>query len=179
MKIGIFNGGPRKNGRTAAVTASLRNRFEGCGAVTEEHFLYHMGIKGCLTCGTKSGLENARAMAREFASCDLVILATPIYMWKMTDSLKAFIDVLCAVCKDEDDISEKVRGKRVAAVLTTDVDENVAADAESAIELISEILRMDHLGSFILPFADLDRIGGEECQSEIRNFADKIMKVRS
>ena len=176
MKVAVFNGGPRKNGRTAAVTSSLKDALASSGAVTDEHFLYHMGIKGCLTCGTRSGLENARAMVREFASCDLAVLASPIYMWQMSEPLKAFIGVLMAVCKDDDDIAKKVNGKKVAAVFTTDVDGNVAADTVDAIGMLSGHLKMDYLDAFILPFADLEKIGGAECQNEIRGFAEMIMR---
>ena len=172
MKVTIFNGGPRKNGRTAAVTSSLK---EITGPGTDEHFLYHMGIKGCITCGSKSGLEAAREMVREFVACDAAVLASPIYMWHMSDSLKSFIEVLMAVCKDDDEAAEKVKGKRLAAVFTTDVDENVAADAVDALGMLSGHLKMNYLGAFVLPFADLEKIAGTDCQNDIHEFARKII----
>jgi len=176
MRIAIFNGGPRKNGRTAAVTSSVKKRAEALGAEVEEHFLHHMGIKGCLTCGTKSGIENARIMAREFADCDLAVLASPIYMWRITESLKAFFEILCAVCKDDDSVEEKLKGKKVAAVLTTDVDDNVAADAIKMIRMLCEHLHMNYSGEYVVPFADTEKINGAECQKEICDFTDKIMR---
>jgi multimeric flavodoxin WrbA len=176
MKIAIFNGGPRKNGRTSSVTASVRKFAEVRNAVTEEHFLYFMDIKGCLTCGTKTGIESARAMAKEFSECDLAVLASPIYMCHITDSLKAFMEILCAVCKDDDDVAEKVKGKKVAAIFTTDVDENVATDAIRAARMLCDHVHAEFIGELVISFADMEKINGKECQTEIEQFTDEVMR---
>ena len=175
MKITIFNGSPRKNGNTASVTSSLMREMEGKASVNE-HFLYHLNIKGCLTCGTGTGKDKAMEMIEEIVSSDVVVFASPIYMWKLADSSAALIKLLYSVCRGDDRIADAVENKRTAVILTTDTDENVASDVLVSLRNMCEDMKMRFVGALTIPFADTDKITGAECQNEIKNFASELVK---
>jgi multimeric flavodoxin WrbA len=170
MKIGIFNGSVRKNGNTAAVTSFLRQKFEDDGADVNEHFLFHMNIKGCLSCGTGTGREKAEEMVRELISSDLVILASPIYMWRLADSMTSLLDVLHSMCREDDSIANAVDGKRTAIVLTSDTDEDAISGILHPLRQFCIVLKMDYLGAYTAPFATKEKISGSKCQEEMKEF---------
>ena len=174
MKVSIFNGSPKKDGDTAAVTSYLAEALRAGGADAEEHFLYHMGVRGCLTCGLGPGRDNAVKMINVFLSSDLAVLACPIYTERITDSLNAFIDLLYHICRYDDDVMERIEGKKVAAVLTSDDGGALSESASGQLRRLCELLRMDIVGIFEVPFSGNEDFVSSSFREKISFFAEKI-----
>ncbi|MCL1983775.1 MAG: flavodoxin family protein [Methanomassiliicoccaceae archaeon] len=184
MKVTIFNGSPRKNGNTAAMTSSLADKLKAKGAEVSEHFLYHMDIKGCMNCGVcRSGDElkecaikdDGIRMVKEFVSSDIVIFATPIYMWHLTASMNAFIERLHSVCVHEGYVN-RPEGKRIAIAMTMGDDEYVAADAVNSLLFFCEYFKLRYSGAYAVPFADKEQIMRPPNQERMQDFVNKIME---
>ena len=169
MKVTIFNGSLRKDGDTAAATSYLKELIAKADADVNEYFLFHMNIKGCLTCGPGTGREKAAEMVRELASGDLVIIASPVYMYRPTDSVIALLNVLHSMCRDDDGIADAVRGKRTAIILTGE--EDAAAVAAGPLRQMCGSLGMN----VIDPVAMISA-GVAECPETLRDLADKILQ---
>jgi multimeric flavodoxin WrbA len=185
MNVTIFNGSPRKDGNTAAMTASLKEKIRAGGSEVNEHFLYHMNIKGCMNCGvchSENKLkecaikDDATGLLKEFISSDLVILASPIYMWHLTASLNAFIERLHSLCRHELPAINKMDGKRVAIAMTMGDDEYVASDSVNSLLFFTEYFRLSYVGAFAVPFADKEQIMRPLYQEKMQDFVAKILK---
>ncbi|MDR2866652.1 MAG: flavodoxin family protein [Methanomassiliicoccaceae archaeon] len=178
MKVTIFNGSPRKDDSTASATSLLAEMMAASGADVNEHFLYYLNIKGCLTCGIGGrGKENACTMVNELISSDAAVLASPIYMWNMADPLKSLMEVLCAICRDDSDAVRSLEGKKMAAVFATDDGNEVAEAAAKPLRALCDNFRIRYTGTLTVPFTDRDKISEEQFRISVRNFADMIMKV--
>lgn len=183
MKVTIFNGSPRKKGNTAAMTACLKDMIGAAGADVNEYFLYHMNIKGCMNCGACRGAElkgcvikdDAAGMLKEFASSELIILASPIYMWHLTASMNAFIERLHSLCDHESNVN-MMNGKRIAVAMTMGDDEYVAADAVNSLIMFCSYFGMEYAGAFAVPFASGEQIMRPMYQEKMADFVKKIMK---
>ena len=187
MKVTIFNGSPRKNGNTSTMTSSLTGMISELGAKADEHFLYQMDIKGCMNCGAcqKAGDElngcvrkdDVIRMLKEFEESDLVILATPIYMWHMTASLTAFMERMHSLCRYHNgEPINRMEGKRIAIAMTMGDDEYVAADVVNSLLMFCGYFKMEYVGAFAVPFADAEQIMRPLYQEKMRDFVKKIMK---
>lgn len=103
MNVCILMGSPRKNGNTAALVEPFMDELNRLGAECEIHWLYDMNLQPCLACRscqkdwTSPSCVQADDMNLIFErvlSCDLLILATPIYSWYCTPPMKAVLDRL-------------------------------------------------------------------------------------
>jgi len=185
MKAAIFNGSPRKNGNTAAMTSSLKEKLKEKGYNVDESFLYHMDIKGCMNCGACRSSDALKECAikddsipllKKFVSSDLVIFASPIYMWHLTASLNAFIERLHSLCRHEPPAVNKMKGKKVAIAMTMGDDEYVAADVVNSLIMFCDYFELRYVGAFAVPFADKEQISRSLYQEKMRDFVEKITK---
>ena len=186
MKTVIFNGSPRKNGNTSAMTSYLKEKMISCGADVSEHFLYHMNIKGCMNCGSCHSKEedltecaikdDAIPLLKEFISSDLVIFASPIYMWHLTASLNAFTERLHSMYRYEGIAVNRLEGKRIAIAMTMGDDEYVAADAVNSLLLFCDYFKMEYAGAFAVPFASKEQIMRPMYQEKMQDFVSLLMK---
>ncbi|MDR0198550.1 MAG: flavodoxin family protein [Methanomassiliicoccaceae archaeon] len=185
MNVTIFNGSPRKTGNTATMTSSLKDKLKAMGADVDEHFLYHMDIKGCMNCGAcRSGdtlkecaiKDDAIPLLKKFLSSDLIIFASPIYMWHLTASLNAFIERLHSLCRHDPPAINKMKGKRIAMALTMGDDAYVAADVVTSLVMVCDYLALGYAGAFAVPFADKKQIMRPMYQEKMQDFVSKIMK---
>lgn len=104
-KIVILNGAGKKNGNTAAMIQAFRDG--AAGNEIAEFYLQTMQIHGCLNCGgckrkekgswepcvQKDDMGQIYAAVRE---ADILVLASPVYWWDITGTLKTAIDRLYA-----------------------------------------------------------------------------------
>ena len=185
MKVTIFNGSPRKNGNTATMTNSLSEKMKTLGADVREHFLYHMDVKGCMNCDacrSEDGLipcvivDDVPKLLDEFISSDLVIFASPIYMWHLTASLNAFIERLHSLCMYEGPVVNMMEGKYIAVAMTMGGDEYVAADAVTSLIMFCDYFKMEYVGAFAVPFADKEQITRPLYQEKMQDFVKQIIK---
>ena len=106
-KIIIFNGPPRKNGNTSALTAQFNKGAEETGHVVTEFHLGSMKIGGCLGCWHGGKDTDSPCVQKDdmmkiypvYREADVVVLASPLYYWFISGQLKTTFDRLFAVAE--------------------------------------------------------------------------------
>ncbi|MDR0450696.1 MAG: flavodoxin family protein [Treponema sp.] len=105
MKAIGVNGSPRKGWNTFLLVQEALKGAASRGAETELVNLYELGFSGCLSCfecKRKGGPSLGRCALRDglapvlerIASCDLLVLGSPIYVGEVTAAVRAFIERL-------------------------------------------------------------------------------------
>ena len=185
MKVTIFNGTPRKKGNTAAMTTILKEQLSSQGIKAEEHFLYHADIKGCMNCGhchASPSLnecaikDDALKLLKKFIDSDIVVFASPVYMWHLTASMNAFIERLHSLCRHEAPYVNMMKGKKVAVAMTMGDDEYVAADIVTSLLMFCGYFELNYKGAFAVPFADKEQISRPLYREKMKDFVSKLLK---
>jgi multimeric flavodoxin WrbA len=176
MKVAIFNGSSMKDDAIGALTSSVKEMMIADGASVEEHFLYHLGIKGCLTCGPRGSCRDdaLRSMVDEFLASDAVIFASPIIMGRLADPINGFTDVLNSEARFNDSAAERMSGKRVAAAIVVGGDERQAQSGIDYVKFFCGSAGAEYRGSIVIPHADAEKIAGPACREQIREFVRSI-----
>lgn len=111
-------------GNTAALLDMLLREMTALGAECENIWLPSLNIGGCRGCnwcldgGTaETGKrclipDGMQELYDDIERADVLIVATPVYMWHVTSQTKAFIDRLYTYSKGG------LKGKRLASVMT-------------------------------------------------------------
>lgn len=99
----ILMGSPRKNGNTASLAKPFISTLSEAGFHCETVWLCDLDIRPCLACRacqlnhTKAACvqqDDMTGLYDQVLTCDLLILATPIYSWYCTPPMKAALDRL-------------------------------------------------------------------------------------
>ncbi|MFW9946947.1 MAG: NAD(P)H-dependent oxidoreductase [Candidatus Odinarchaeota archaeon] len=108
-KIVVFDGGPRNN-KFSKTSFMVNNFIEGAkeaGASVEYFKLNDYNIhdcSGCYSCFTKTPGEciykdDMTMLRKKYREADLVVFASPLYVFNVTGILKRFLDRLCPILK--------------------------------------------------------------------------------
>lgn len=101
MNVLAINGSPHgKNGNTDLILQCLLQGMKNAGAITETIYLNKLNIKhciGCLNCwfktpGTCIYKDDMEMLLEKRRKADLIIFATPLYVFSMTGLMKDFLD---------------------------------------------------------------------------------------
>jgi multimeric flavodoxin WrbA len=101
MKVLAINGSPRgKDGNTDIILQGLLLGMQQAGAEVETGYLNKLNIKpciGCLTCWFKTPgkcvhHDDMQKILPKLFDFDLIIYATPLYVYSMTGIMKDFLD---------------------------------------------------------------------------------------
>ena len=114
-KVVILNGSPRQTGKTSALVKAFRDGAESAGHTVTEFFLGAMDIHGCKGCfGGHSSRDcpcvqqdNMMQIYPAVKTCDVVVLASPLYYWTVSGQLKTALDRLFAL---EEGDGNRLRG---------------------------------------------------------------------
>lgn len=186
MKSVIFNGSPRKHGNTSELTSLISEGLSERGIPTDEVMLFGFDISGCSNCGScQKGMSDPYcALADDmiplyprFLEADLVIIASPIYMWQFTPCVLAFLNRLHCLCKSSDFSYNLMKGKRIAVALTMGDDEEVADFAVGGLMEMCEFYSMEFVGDIRIPFANREKIGEGVYKDDINAFLDAVRSV--
>jgi len=147
----------------------------------EEVFLYQMTIRGCSNCGRcrrrsdgQCSIEDDMTpLYRKFIESDVIIIASPIYMWNFTACMIAFIDRLHALC-NKDFSFNAMSGKRIAIATTMGDDEFVAASAINTVMFFCEYFKCVYSGTIAIPFASKEQIARPLYREKIDDFVAKL-----
>ena len=184
MRVLIINGSPRADGNTSELVKQFRKAI-GSKAAVDEVRIYDMDIKGCRNCGAcqKKTLKEHCAISdgmtplyQKFLSSDVVVLATPIYMWQFTPCTMAFLNRLHCLCRSSDFSYNEMEGKAMAAMMTMGAEEEVADYASNGLRDLCEFFRMEHKSDLRIPFAEKERISSGEYGEKINTFAENILR---
>ncbi len=129
MKIVTLMGSPRPKGATATVLGKFEERVSG------EHEIVHfdvaqldiIGCRGCFACASslvEPGCvhdDDGLRILKEIVSADLVIYATPLYMWGIASDLRALMERHICLVKGYGTPAYKslVQGKKAALLVTS------------------------------------------------------------
>lgn len=107
-KLLIVNGSPRKNGLDATVAGIIAEDVKKYDYETEIVNICDLRIGGCRACmackktGACAQQDDMTAMYDKIRSCDMIILASPIYFGAESGQMKCFIDRFYAMVKTVD-----------------------------------------------------------------------------
>ena len=125
MKIAVIIGAGKVNGNTDQLCASFIKGLEEAGHQVSRFHLGEMKVGPCTGCnscrqtGTCLQKDDFDRVLEGFLSCDLLVLATPLYFWNISAQLKAFIDrIYCIGEKDEKGFYFKYPAKKVMLLAT-------------------------------------------------------------
>ena len=182
MKAVIFNGSPRRSGNTSELTSCLRAELWSRGHSVEEYMLDGIDFCGCRNCGLcqKGPVEycsiedGMTPLYDVFVDADMIIIASPIYMWGITGPTKAFMDRLHALNRECDPEFNKIRGKKMALATTMGDEEMVAASASNAFQFFCEYFGASYRGTFAVPFATKDAVHSDLNMVRLNAFVDRL-----
>ena len=99
MKVVGLSGSPRNGGNTECLMEECLRTFAGHGWTVSTFYLSEKTVSPCIGCETcaESGVcvmddDDAGWLFRELASCDAVIIGSPVYYRNVTAQLKAVFD---------------------------------------------------------------------------------------
>lgn len=103
MKFCILMGSPRKSGNTQALLNPFCDELKKDNHDCETIRLYEQKIAACTACRTCQQdwscfgcriHDDAHTIFEKILSCDILVLATPIYSWYCTPPMKSLLDRL-------------------------------------------------------------------------------------
>ena len=152
--IVILNGSPRKKGNTSALTRAFREGAERAGHTVVEFHLSDLSIHGCRGCfGGHSGNESP-CVQRDgmdqiypaVKTCDVIVLATPLYYWNMSGQLRTTVDRLFAL---EEGGENLLRGHGRASALLMAAEGHDFDDAARYYDHLMVHLQWENLGKVL------------------------------
>lgn len=183
MRITVINGSPRKNGNTSELVKDFVRSLDGKADVEIIH-IFDMEIKGCTNCGAcqKAILEahctikdDMSKLYPKFLNSDMVVLASPIYMWQFTPCTIAFLNRLHCLCHSSDFSFNAMEGKKMAILTTMGDEEEVADFAVDGLKDFCEYFKIDYKGDLRIPFAEKENIASGKYDESIQRFVEGIL----
>lgn len=125
MKILALHGSPRYQGNSSQLLNAFLEEAQSLGASVDSYVLNSMRMKGCQACYMcrQPGQEKQCAMNDDMSvvlddlfAANLVVLASPVYMWQMSAQAKLFVDRLMPVHKP--DFTSWLDGQQLLSIYT-------------------------------------------------------------
>ena len=149
MNVTTILGSPRRKGNTAAILSRFEELARSDHDVNRIN-LPRTGINGCLGCGACQRIPDLPGCVQkdqiseildEICRADLVVYASPVYVWDVSTQMKALLDRLCSCTKwNTEGAPRALLNGRSAMLLTT-----CGGKAETNVDLITEIFRREML----------------------------------
>jgi len=183
MKMLIVNGSPRAEGNTSELVKQFLKNV-GNKAKAEEAHIYDMNIRGCKNCGAcqKTVLkthctinDDMSTLYEKFLSSDIVVFASPIYMWQFTPCTLAFLNRLHSLCHSGDFSYNGMERKKIAMLITLGDEEEIADYAANGIKDFCDYFRMSYMGDIRIPFAEKERIASGEYNEKVKEFVERVL----
>lgn len=191
MRICILNGSPRLHGNTAELLKPFVEELQKSDAQLNNYTLVQMNVascKGCYHCQDVSGeygcyqMDDMQEIAKTIIESDLIVLATPIYIWYCTSELKAVLDRFYGFIKYYRSATGNfVEGKRVAILATHGYDAAYAADPfVIGIQRMCEHFRMRYDGMYsVRDVDDLKSFQTKQAINGAKEFAQYLLNKKS
>lgn len=154
-----------RHGNTDRLTDAYIRGLVKKGHTVTKIYLGSIRMAGCRGCGAcqRNGnrcvvQDDMQRLYPLFAQCDTLVMASPLYFWTITARLKAFVERLYAISK-EDKYPEK---ETVLLMTAGDDKENTFDHAQSYFHIISSVLGGHEAGIYCAG-------GCTECEKAVRN----------
>ena len=149
--IVILNGSPRKTGNTSALVNAFTEGAKSAGHTVTEFFLAGMSIHGCKGCFGGHSSKDCPCVQKDdmdqiypaVKSCDVVVLASPLYYWNMSGQIRTAIDRLFAL---EEGDGNLLRGNGRASALLMAAEGHGFEDVVLYYDHLTEHLKWKNLG---------------------------------
>jgi multimeric flavodoxin WrbA len=124
MSIVILNGSPRKEGNTATLLKLVEAEFARKKIETKRINLYALDFKGCSHCDACKKFKDRPGcvlpddfspILEQIAQTSAIIIASPVYCWGVTGSVKAALDRFYALFKNGPGL---LANKKIAGIFT-------------------------------------------------------------
>lgn len=139
MKIAIVVGSARANGNTVKL----------CEYLAKHNSISLFNLADYDIKGFDYNFENQNddfiGMIEDILQHDHVVLASPVYWYSVSATMKVFMDRLSDLLKIQKDLGRKLRGKS-ASIVSTGCDIEPAACFEQAIKMSFEYLGLNYKG---------------------------------
>ena len=161
MKILALQGSPRESGNTQAVLDVVLEEARRAGAQTEVIHLSQAKIaSGCMECYAcqdkpdEPGCaidDGMQAVLRKALAADVVLWATPVFCWSPSWLTKMAMDrFFCTFKFGDGDVTSLMRGRKVAAVITSGGGEDEGADlVKETCRRMAEYSKCTWLGALV------------------------------
>lgn len=160
----LMSAGTRHGNTDRLTDAYIRGLVEKGHTVTKI-YLGSIRMAGCRGCGAcqRNGnrcvvQDDMQRLYPLFAQCDTLVMASPLYFWTITARLKAFVERLYAISK-EDKYPEK---ETVLLMTAGDDKEDTFDHAQSYFHIISSVLGGHEAGIYCAG-------GCTGCEKTVRN----------
>lgn len=188
MKIITILGSPRKKGNTAAVLKAFEELVMVQHEV-ERINIADISIQGCLGCDACQRTLDESGCVRQddfnevitgIRLADLVVYASPVYVWDFPSQMKALMDRHYCLVKWEDPADTRclLEGKHVMLLATC------GGSAEENGDLIQEVFRREMeylhcriLGKYIAPFCITPSDLGDQARQIAQQMAADMLKL--
>jgi len=191
MRAVAFMGSPRKGGCTATVLDWVGEELDALGYGMERIDIVDYRVKGCISCYRCQDVpdepgcvfkdeDDADELWTKAIASDLIILASPLYMWGFSGQIKVFLDRAYAIVKNYGSGESKslISGRRIALLMTCmgPIDGN-ADVMEHVFERFAGYTRMENVGRLIVPYCTGPGALADGVKDSAREFARKIVKA--
>lgn len=174
-KVVILNGSPRQTGNTSALVKAFRDGAESAGHTVTEFLLGAMDIHGCKGCFGGHSSRDCPCVQQDgmmqiypaVKTCDVVVLASPLYYWTLSGQLKTALDRLFAL---EEGDGNRLRGNGRSSALLMAAEGHGFEDAVAYYDHLLEHLRWKNLGH-VLAGGNMD-VGDIQGKPELRQAYD-------
>ena len=186
MKILTILGSPKKRGNTATVLALFEEMISNQHEV-ERINISNKAIKGCLGCDSCQKIDDQPGCVQKddfmeifdkIMTVDLIVYASPVYVWDFSAQLKALIDRhYCLVKWKNRDITKYLLEGKHTALLST-CGGSGEKNADLIIEIFSREMNYLHcqmVGQYIVPFCTIPAELGEKARKTAHLMHEDIM----
>jgi multimeric flavodoxin WrbA len=187
MKILTLLGSPRRKGNTATILQIVEQAISTTNEV-ERINIVDKKISGCIGCDTCQENMNEPACIQEddmgeliqkMINSDLIIYATPVYVWDFPAQMKSIMDRQYALVKWKNFNDVSLIKRKQVILLTT-----CGGDEKSNVDLIFEVfdrecnfMQMKVLGKFVVDNCSEPRSLGENASVEAQKVVELILHL--
>lgn len=187
MKVLILMGSPRKQSNTAELCRPFISELEANGADVRYVTLADKEIKPCLGCYACQNVQDSYGcvqkdymynIVEDICWADCIVLATPIYAWYCTASMKAVLDRHYGLNKYYGSASGSLwAGKKLAIIATHGYEgEYAVSPFETGIERLCVHSNLTYAGLYSVEDEDdLASFQTEEAIAGARAFARRLL----
>lgn len=174
MKIVTVLGSPRKRGNTVTVLKAFEDRVKAPHRLERVNLVDYV-INGCLGCNAcQKKLNEAGCVQKDDAvmilnkhiAADVIIYATPLYVWSFSAQMKALLNrQYCLVKWNATESSSLFEGKRTALLVTCGgTEENDADLIKETFDRAMAYAHCEVVGKYVVPDCTLPKALGDKAE---------------